>query len=460
MIRRVCFCLMLALVMASLRLGAQNAEPVGPPPPLVKTGGSANVKVLGHVPQGGFGRTADIEIEQELSRPYAYTSGMVGYFWQAISVKDPANPKVIYRWTMENPELHRGNGPLRGVYFKIKSRYYYVQGMQFTQGGPDADLGAIVFDVTGLPNPATVKEIARIRLPDAPGGFHNVISYKHSDGRALLIATAVASEGTIYDMEKVIAGGDPATWKIGNVPAPNDMKSYPGGWHDFYGGYDVANKQDKLYGAGAGGYYVYDITRPETPRLLYTMLGVSGVTWGHTITPTPDHKYVVTEAEYQFAPLRLFDLTPALEGKTQNVNRHVGAWTSDWQTMPHNHEVRWPYVFVSGYEEGLQIFNMINPKKPKTVGWYYTCECEHENGWAGSENAKLGIRGTGTANGAFGVDVRDADGLIVISDMETGFWTFRLDGFNGWKGSDWNMPNHSSAQDWDRGPVPPAKPVT
>ena len=38
----------------------------------------------------------------------------------------------------------------------------------------------------------------------------------------------------------------------------------------------------------------------------------------------------------------------------------------------HNHEVRWPYVFVSGYEDGLQIFNMMAPANPYTVGLYDT----------------------------------------------------------------------------------------
>jgi hypothetical protein len=28
-----------------------------------------------------------------------------------------------------------------------------------------------------------------------------------------------------------------------------------------------------------------------------------------------------------------------------------------------------------------------------------------------------------------------------------------MDGYTGWKGEDWGMPNISSAQDWDNGPV-------
>ena len=57
----------------------------------------------------------------------------------------------------------------------------------------------------------------------------------------------------------------------------------------------------------------------------------------------------------------------------------------------------------------------------------------------------------------FGVDVRNADGLIVVSDMSTGLWTFRMEGFQGWNGEDWGMPDVSSAQKWD---VPLRRPIS
>jgi hypothetical protein len=40
----------------------------------------------------------------------------------------------------------------------------------------------------------------------------------------------------------------------------------------------------------------------------------------------------------------------------------------------------------------------------------------------------------------------------MITDSNTGAWFFKLDGFSGWNGEDWGMPNISSAQDWDHGP--------
>jgi hypothetical protein len=60
--------------------------------------------------------------------------------------------------------------------------------------------------------------------------------------------------------------------------------------------------------------------------------------------------------------------------------------------------------------------------------------------------------------GAFGVDVRNYDGLIAISDMRTGLHLFRMDGFTRWKGEDHNVPDISSVQDWDRGPKAAFKP--
>jgi hypothetical protein len=41
---------------------------------------------------------------------------------------------------------------------------------------------------------------------------------------------------------------------------------------------------------------------------------------------------------------------------------------------------------------------------------------------------------------------------MVVSDMHTGVWGFRMDGFNGWNGHNWGLPNVSNAQDWDNGP--------
>ncbi len=441
---------------------APSEQPGQSPPgviPGVKMGGSGNIRLLGHVPLGGYFRVMDDELEQDPNRPYAYVSqarDRPGF--TIIDLHDLTNIHVLYTWRIENPELHKGLGGMDGKYFKSHGRYYYVQSLQFDPGTPDATLGAVVADVTGLPDTSKVKIVARIHDDSAPGGFHNLFAYKHSDGRNLLITTTNAAHANVYDLDKVLAGGDPARWKIAEIPIPPSgelLRLGRFGYHDFYVGYDPATHQDKFYGAGRGGYYVYDITDVTQPKLLTSITGVAGVEYGHTFTPTPDGRYAVTETEYQYAPLRIFDLKPGLDGKVQAVTQPIGAWTADWHDLSHNHEVRWPFVFVSAYEDGLQIFSMYDPTNPTTVGWYYTCECAHQHGFGGLPQWE----GTSVEQGAFGVDVRNRDGLIMISDANTGAWFFKMDGFNGWNGHDWGMPNVSSVQDWDHGPEgaqPPA----
>src|SRR5262245_4419167 len=166
--------------------------------------GSSNMHIMSHVLEGSNYRTGDVDIEQELSRPYAYVStrkDVAGV--DIISLKDPKKAFILYSWRIENPELHLGGGGMDTEYFKLNGRYYNITAMQFFQGGPDVNLAAVVLDVTGLPDTTKIKEVRRFQVPDAPGGFHNVFPYKHSDGRAILFATS-GGGAKVYDLEKFI----------------------------------------------------------------------------------------------------------------------------------------------------------------------------------------------------------------------------------------------------------------
>lgn len=414
--------------------------------------GSDNIEIISHLPLGARGSVADIEIEQELDRPFAYVARM-HYLEEGqkgldiISLANPGEPEVIHRWRIEDQELHQRRGGMDIKYFKWEDRYYVVLATQFFPGGPDHDLAAVVLDVTGLPDPSSVREVARIREPDTPGGFHNIFAYKHSNGRAFLFGTVSGSgpHANVYDLGMLVEEG-PENAMVSTVPVPDtpigpgldvvDVKRY----HDFYVAYHWDTDTDRFYGGGTGGYFVFDITDIQRPELLATLTGINGVPWGHTFTPGPEGRYAVTEAEYQYAPLRIFDLKPALDGDVEAISSPISAWTANWRHLSHNHEVRWPLVFVSAYVDGLQVFSLKDPENPRTFAWYDT--------YPGSVKQESDE----PVDGAFGVDVRNADGLIVVSDMETGFWAFRMKGFDGWTGHQWGVPDISSAQKWDEGP--------
>jgi len=409
--------------------------------------GSDNMEVLGHLPLGPRLSVADMDMEQEVDRPFVYVSRMVygdegPKGTDIIDISDPESPRLLHEWRIENQDLHMRTGGMDVKHFKWRDRYYVVQSLQFGQGGPNNDLGAVVLDVTGLPDASTVEEVARIREPDLPGGFHNIFIYKHSDGRVYLFSTVSGPFANVYDLGTVVEDG-PEEGLVAQVPVPESPEGAgrSRGYHDFYVGYHPDSGTDRFYGGGTGGYYVYDVTDLQNPRLLVTLTGISGVRYGHTFTPTPDGRYVIAETEYQYAPLRIFDLKPALDGEVQNIRQPISAWTAHWEHLVHNHEVRWPYVFVSGYLDGLQVFEMSDPENPQTVAYYDT--------YLGPPNTDR----YPMFNGTFGVDVRNADGLIVVSDMSTGFWTFRMEGFQGWNGEQWGVPDVSSAQKWDE-PLP------
>lgn len=399
--------------------------------PTDKVGHSPNIHPLAHLELGPFMTVGGLAVEQELARPYVYVDRwreQAGF--DVLDIRDPAAPRVIGRWRMERPDAHRLSRGETGKYFKTGGRYYYAKATEFERGTLDADLGAIVLDVT---DPSTPKEVGRIRSPEFVDGFVNVFPYRHSDGRMLLFAAVrtfadgVPPHANVYDMDRFLAG-DAKQGLVATVPMPNAEPGFSRGYHDVAVEYDTHSGQDRFYGAGNGGFYIFDVTRPESPTLITSIpvINTVAVQRAHTILPTPDGRYVVTQMEVQFSPLMIFDLGPVLDRTTSApVSIPVGVWTADWHDLPHNHKIRWPYVFDAAYEDGLQVVDIHDPTNPTTAGWAYTCGCRHMTGYVDEEH----IHGPSVFSGAMETDVRDADGLIVVSDLNTGFWAFRMDGF-------------------------------
>ena len=251
--------------------------------------GSDNITVVSHLPLGAPLSVADIEIEQEMHRPYAYVAREVfGEYGEkgmdVIDLSDPANPEVIHAWRIENQDLHTGAGSKDIKYFVWEERYYVVLSVQFGQGGPNPDLGAIIFDVTDLPE--KIEEVARIRETDLPGGFHNIFLYQHSNGRPLLFTTVRGPGAHVYDLGHVISGHmeDALVAQVPVGDGPDGNRGYRG-YHDLYVGWHPDTQSDRFYGGGTDGYYVYDVTNLENPQLVVSLTGISGVQYGHTFTP-------------------------------------------------------------------------------------------------------------------------------------------------------------------------------
>lgn len=425
-----CGLALLALILFTPSLPAQpNSTP-----------GTRNVQVLGHLPLGGLypdaqgrpgRRTGDVALEQDLDRPYAYVARRFApHGFDVIDLSTPERPRLRTSWHLPDDAPAQEAGTTDLTLFKAEGRTYVVAAFRFAPGTTSP--GAVVVDVTDVPD--ALAEVARI---PAPQGLKSVFAYRHADGRTLLLASGGA-DLQVFDVARLLDGDAAPT---ATVPTPPQLDPEVGGFDYAYAAFHPETQQDRLYGAGGGGYYVFDISDLTAPTVL-TSINSAAVQRGQRIVASPDGRYAVTAASYRLSPIRIFDLQPGLDKTLPRIRTATGAWMADWRNFAQQFELRWPYIFVAARHDGLQVVNMRDAAEPYTVGYYRT--------WTGPTPA-LQDRALDEI-GAGDVAVRNADGLIVVTDFNTGLWTFTLDGFQGWEGRGWGLPNASSVQDWENGP--------
>jgi hypothetical protein len=401
--------------------------------------GSRNMELAGHLALGGMqspqspsagfealGRaTGHLAMEQESGRPFVFVAReqASGSDILAINIADPTTPRVVGSFRPRGQHL----GDL--ALFRHRSRYYLAI---------SHDQGLSIREVSD-PDEGQFDEAAEV---GSSRSYHHVFAYRHSSGRSYLMATGGGAID-VFDVDRLLSG---ATDPMASYALPEAIPNVDYGYHSVTAQWHADTDSDRLYAAGAGGYYVFDITDPSDPALL-TQVNSAAVQIGHSVSATPDGTHLVTAAGYRTAPIRIFDLRPAFEGTVPAVRVAAGAWTADWRNRSENHELRWPFVFTASMDDGLQVFNMMNPFEPYTVGYYHT--------WDGPR-AALSNEKT-ERNGAWDVDVRNHDGLIAVTDVNTGLWLFRMEAFEHWDGRGWGFANVSSVQDWDNGPTGSAR---
>ena len=397
--------------------------------------GSRNMELVGHLALGGMqspqspsagfeylGRgTGHLVMDQEEGRPFVFVAReqQDRSDIAAINIADPSQPRIVGTWEPQGRKI----GDL--TLFRHNTRTY----LAVTHSD-----GLSVREVSD-PDEGQFDPAAGVAHP---GGYHHVFAYRHSNGRSYLMTTG-GGPIDVFDIDRLLEG---SSTPVASYALPEEVPNVDYGYHAMVAQWHADTESDRLYAAGAGGYHVFDISDPMNPVLL-TQVNSAAVQIGRAVTATPDGSHLVTAAGYRTAPMRIFDLRPAFEGTVPRIRVAAGAWTADWRNLAENHELRWPFVFAAAMDDGLQVFNMMNPFEPYTVGFYDT--------WDGPR-ASLSNKET-HRNGAVDVDVRNHDGLIAVTDVNTGLWLIRMEAFEGWDGRGWGFANVSTVQDWDRGPT-------
>lgn len=380
--------------------------------------GTRNFRVLSQTTGATLSTLGDlttVALDQSSDRNYAYVGGQNG--WAVVDISSPSAPQLRHS--------NSTDGPVSDL------THFQLDGRTFVAVAADGRIA--LFDVSDGTADRAPKSIG-----SAPGGTKaSVFAYRHSSGATLLIVAA-GGDAILYDVASLVEG-EPVV--LGSISTPPLADPDARGYDRAYAAYYASTETDRFYGAGAGGYHVFDITHPDS-AVYITSATPAAIRRGHMVSATPDGQYLLAGAEYRAAPLRIFNLQPALDGSLPVIRTSDGAWTDDWTSFLLAHETRWPLVFVASGEQGLQVFDMRDPENPFTYGYLRTSSAA-----TGSIDDRFS-----EVNGAVDLDVRNSDGLIAVVDRQTGLWLVRLEAFQGWDGRGYGMPNISSVQNWKDGP--------
>ena len=300
------------------------------------------------------------------------------------SISNPANPVFLTRYDgdqLEDVEVWDGIG-------------YFGSDVSTTSGtGVDIVDLAIPFDPIRLS-----------RVNGAIGGHNKVHTLSVNEGFLYTAdnATDVIKIFNVTDPE------NPQLAKSLDIGVPSGVAS-----HEVYARNDrlyIASK-DNRFNDCCGWTHIYDVANPANPVLLKaftsTALGLNPQARTHTALPSDDGNTLIVTEERPNGNVYIFDIsmidqpndpdTPVLLSTLNRTNVGIDAHS------PHHPHLHGNLLFLTWYEAGLQVFNIVDPANPVHVGAFDT--------YVGTSNSY---------NGNWGVDLSLGLNTVLLSDRSRG----------------------------------------
>ena len=171
--------------------------------------------------------------------------------------------------------------------------------------------------------------------------------------------------------------------------------------------HDAFIRNDSAYlNCGSDGLHVYDFTDATAPQLLGTLTTYPDQGYNHSGWLSTDGATYVFADETEGMRMKVCDVSDLSDLTVQGLFNS----DEDSATVPHNLMLKDGLVYVSHYNDGLQIFDVSDPLMPVRVGWYDTWPFPFD----GSHY-----------RGAWGVYAFLPSDRILISDRQSGLYVFR-----------------------------------
>ncbi|MBC7886011.1 MAG: choice-of-anchor B family protein [Saprospiraceae bacterium] len=215
----------------------------------------------------------------------------------------------------------------------------------------------------------------------------------------------------IYTLDTEIVNG---TTYNGTAANPVLIRDFPTIYiHDMY-------VRDNIGYASVGnaGYILWDLTDPSNITVLASIDDLTGYNHSSWFNSTGFYSYVAEEIP-RGRPINVYHRTGT------GVNTSINSVTNfkepleapiSYNNVAHNPHIKGDTLFVSYYEDGVQVFDISNPVIPKRIAYYDTY---HQNNGTGYPSSGY--------NGCWGVYPFLASGCVLASDINNGLFTLKLD---------------------------------
>ena len=214
---------------------------------------------------------------------------------------------------------------------------------------------------------------------------------------------------------------------VANPFDPPLLPSWTGSGHDCHDSYSRANVpgsggKDLLYSAEgyAIRYRILDISGVRSgtaPTLIGETATVTGI-YGHSNWLDDDSRYLFAFDEFNVRDIGVYDVSNPAAPTQVTAFQYSGDATAN--SRIHNGQVRGKYLMTAYYEAGLRVFDISNPANPVEVGKYETWRDPDGDG---TFNQAI----TGNYNGAWNLHLFLPSGNVILSDMKSGTFIFRVD---------------------------------
>ncbi|MFZ1751457.1 MAG: choice-of-anchor B family protein [Saprospiraceae bacterium] len=236
---------------------------------------------------------------------------------------------------------------------------------------------------------------------DVPNGRLYVVGSNASNGQI-----------TIYTLDTEIVNG--VTY-AGTPANPVLLKKFSTSYiHDIYVKDNIAYASH-----GTKGYIMWDVSNPANITQLASNLDASGYNHSSWVSTDGQYAYVAEEVP-RGRPLKIFKITGTGLGTSVNL---IDTFRTPleaplyYNNRPHNPFVKGDTLFVSYYEDGVQVFDISQPLLPKRIAYYDTYTLQNGLGYSIPAH---------DWKGPWGVYPFLPSGCILASDITQGLFTFKV----------------------------------